>query len=76
MTSLQINPSQITSLARDGKTLSVRMSDRSEIVVEGWEEPVEALAGQLSKYMVEILQGNCTATILTPPGGNVEDCRE
>ncbi|RYD31000.1 MAG: hypothetical protein EOP86_18850 [Verrucomicrobiaceae bacterium] len=68
MTSLQINPAQITSLERDGNTLHVRMSDRSEIIVEGWEEPMEALATQLSRSMVEILQGNCTARIISGSG--------
>lgn len=68
MTSLQINPAQITSLERDGKTLRVRMSDRTEILVEGWEEPVEHLSAQLSKSMVEILQGNCTAKIISAGG--------
>lgn len=68
MTSLQINPAQIISLERNGNTLHVRMSDRSQIIVEGWEEPVEALAAQLSKSMVEILQGNCTATIIPCTG--------
>ncbi|MDB6135104.1 MAG: hypothetical protein JWM59_3347 [Verrucomicrobiales bacterium] len=68
MTSLQINPAQITSLERNGNTLHVRMSDRSEIIVEGWEEPMEALTTQLSRSMVEILQGNCTAKIMPCSG--------
>lgn len=75
MTSIQINPSQITSLERDGKTLRVRMSDRSEILVEGWAEPVEHLAAQLSKSMVEVLQGNCTAKIIPCACGLPEGCQ-